>query len=296
MENSPGSGGDQNAPVDTPPPLGLIQFTDAFYVPQEFEVAANDGLICVDDAEEVPVSPSIHKIIAGRSWERQGKGAPWQETSRGNSIRPCSHGARGNAVRRQSPLDELVTLFERMHGMIAGLEPVSIELFPAFVNVDGNNKTYATGDMFYDAGRRTIVILPPSSQQASARLWKSPFVVAHELVHHAIDTQVRKASSAKFIPDWCEEGFADAIAFQMTDRKTALVRELPGFGTDRDPSWPSFKDGTRKEELDLSKAAPLHRKGAALAHRLDLQDDFTKLFDRRFNASFKIVIDQCPAI
>jgi hypothetical protein len=241
----------------SPPRLDLIQFSASTHIPHEFERAWTNGEICRDDSDRL-VSPAIKQIIAGSHWRRGGGYENWEVVTRGEAVSPCD-APQGQTP--DSPLQAIIRRLDQLHAQIPQLRPVTIELFPVFENAGNEGVTFATDDAFYDAGRETIVILPSSSITPRTRLWESPFVLAHELAHHAILTKFKLQ-----IEDWCEEGNADLMAFRMTGENPQLIRELPGFGSDRDPSWPRFSGGENKASLDLLSPAPIHRKGAAFAH------------------------------
>lgn len=250
----------------SPPGLDLVRFSDSHHVPREFELAWSNGEICHNESRK-PVSPAIQQIIAGRHWRRAGVYNKWDAASRGESIITCDKGDKADdgdmsgGRKPDSALRAIIRKLDQLHAQIPQLRPVTVELFPIFENTGGERVSFATDDAFYDAGRETIVILPSSLPTPRVRLWESPFVLAHELAHHAIVTKFRLQ-----IEDWCEEGNADLMAFRMTGENPELIRELPGFGSDRDPSWPRFSDGENKANTDLRSPAPMHRKGAAFAH------------------------------
>jgi hypothetical protein len=258
MEEASTGDPSSNFRTDSRPRLDLIHFSNSSHVPREFELGWSSGEIC-RSASSTPVSSAITKIIAGGHWRRSGINDPWELAVGGESIRPCNTPVGEDPA---ASLQSLVQKLNQLHSTIPGLRPVTIELFPVFENDDNGSISYATDDAFYDASRETIVLLPPSSVSPRTRLWESAFILAHEIAHHAIITKFKIQ-----MQDWCEEGNADLMAFQMIGEDTRLIRELPGFGSDRDPSWAYFSDGVRKSEMNLEFPTSIHRKGAAFAHQ-----------------------------
>lgn len=148
--------------------------------------------------------------------------------------------------------------------------PINLNLFPVYEDSRKGPTNFVTDNASYDPQTSRISLFPSSNtHQGKVHLWMTPFVHAHEMAHHVIDTLriMRKLPDSQ--SDENDESIADVLAFLALDSKPELVRELPGFGVDRDPSWPFFFDGTPK--ANSTAADQKQRKAAVLAHLMLMQ-------------------------
>ncbi len=158
-----------------------------------------------------------------------------------------------------SILQEIVSSVSTQHAALApafleltgqALPPVSIDLFPVYEDARGKVSKFVTDNASYDPSTARISLYPSSKNlPGTVHLWNAPFIHAHEMGHHVLD-QLRVVhahrnanANAKTFDSAFDAAFdeacADALAFLATGSNPQLIRELPGFGFNRDPSWPS---------------------------------------------------------
>lgn len=107
------------------------------------------------------------------------------------------------------------------------------------------------------------------------------------MAHHAIDSFRTMKQIPEFRNPSDDEPFADVLAFLALGSKPELIRELPGFGPDRDPSSAFFGDGTPKEFRDFEMESA--RNAAVRAHLLWKQispDDLSRVILNARPSSF----------
>gem|GEM_PF-1543025 len=150
------------------------------------------------------------------------------------------------------------------------MPPVNVDLFPVYEDARHAPARFVTDNATYDRQTGTITLFPTRSPVGPyAKIWSSPFIHAHEIAHHAIKFLTHRDGDPA-----TEEALADVIAFLATGANPALIHDLPGFGMDRDPTMPSFADGTRKTSVTISGTTSStgwhdeHRRGAAKAFQI----------------------------
>ena len=186
-----------------------------------------------------------------------------------------SDDTRDSTDSARAILDSILISIARVHGIVGAaavdstgrtMPPVNVDFFPVYEDTRHKPHRFVTDNATYDRHTGTITLFPSRSMDGPhAKIWRSPFIHAHEIAHHAI----------KFLSDEnpdpsTEEALADAIAFLATGGNPALIQELPGFGVDRDPTMPWFSDGTSKASWTGTGRGwrDAHRDGAAKAFRI----------------------------
>ncbi len=145
------------------------------------------------------------------------------------------------------------------------LPNVIIHLFPIYEDSRSGQSRFVTDNASYDPEQSRITLFPSSNNQpGKVHLWTAPFIHAHEMAHHAIDSFRKMKRVRSFSNANDDEPFADVLGFLALGSKPEFIRELPGFGVDRDPSSPFFSDGTPKEMRKIEQ--DLDRKAAVRAH------------------------------
>ncbi|NBQ52464.1 MAG: hypothetical protein EBU49_02625 [Proteobacteria bacterium] len=180
----------------------------------------------------------------------------------------------------------LSTTFQALTGN--PLPEVILDLFPIYEDSRSGETRFVTDNASYDPARSRITLFPPSNDQpGKVRLWAAPFIHAHEMAHHAIDSFRTMKQIPEFRNPSDDEPFADVLAFLALGSKPELIRELPGFGPDRDPSSAFFGDGTPKEFRDFEMESRLN--AAVRAHLLWKQispDDLARVILNARPSSF----------
>jgi hypothetical protein len=168
------------------------------------------------------------------------------------------------------------------------LPEVIIDLFPIYEDSRSGETRFVTDNASYDPARSRITLFPSSNdQQGKVHLWAAPFIHAHELAHHTIDSFRTMKQIPEFRNADDDEPFADVLAFLALGSKPEFIRELPGFGVDRDPSSAFFSDGTPKEFRDFEMESRLN--AAVRAHLLWKQispDDLARVILNARPSSF----------
>ncbi len=159
----------------------------------------------------------------------------------------CEGSQQGDSI-----LQEIVSSVSAQHAALAPafleltgqpLPPVSIDLFPVYEDARGKVSKFVTDNASYDPSTARISLYPSSKNlPGTVHLWNAPFIHAHEMGHHVLDqlraVHAHRNANAKTFDPAFDEACADALAFLATGSNPQLIRELPGFGFNRDPSWP----------------------------------------------------------
>ena len=227
-----------------------------------------------------PLPQGIHEVRSGGHFVATPHVNLWTIKAPPQRVNICKASSRENKTGQTSSPPPQTTIQTTINSVAAThaalsmayqtltgetLPEVIIDLFPIYEDSRSGQTRFVTDNASYDPAKSRITLFPSSNNQpGKIHLWTAPFIHAHEMAHHAIDSFRTMKQIPVFRNASDDEPFADVLAFLTLGSKPELIRELPGFGVDRDPSSAFFSDGTPKEFRNFAMES--NRNAAVRAH------------------------------